>query len=134
FAQAAQVPGHRLAGFTCGLGLAYGPAIAGRLGTPTQFKVGVFGPVVNLAARLESLTRRLRVTVLVDEAVGRFVADGKFGDSRCRQLARVLPAGVARPVRVGELLPPAGEPGALSETHRRMYESALRAFEAGRWH
>ena len=40
-----------LAGFPCGIGIAHGPAIAGRLGTSDQFKVGRLGPVVNLASR-----------------------------------------------------------------------------------
>ena len=64
FAHVARQPGHRLAGFACGLGIAHGPAIAGRIGTHDQFKVGVFGPVVNRAARLESLTRKFRVSTL----------------------------------------------------------------------
>ena len=74
FAKAARTPGHRLAGFACGLGLAHGPAIAGRIGTLDQFKVGVFGPVVNRAARLEALTRRFKTSILVDEAAAERLA------------------------------------------------------------
>ena len=51
----------------CGIGVAHGTAVVGRLGTPDQFKIGVFGPTVNLAARLESLTRKFGVSILVDE-------------------------------------------------------------------
>src|SRR5262249_21927668 len=56
FQRLAQEAGKPLAGFACGIGIASGPTFAGKLGTFDQFKVGVFGPVVNLASRLESLT------------------------------------------------------------------------------
>ena len=65
--RAAQKPGNPLAGFACGIGIAHGRAIAGRLGTAEQFKVGVFGPVVNLAARLESMTKFFGVPILMDD-------------------------------------------------------------------
>ncbi len=49
-----------LADFRMGIGLASGRAVAGRIGTVDQVKVTVFGPVVNLAARLEGMTKSLR--------------------------------------------------------------------------
>ncbi len=39
-----------LHGFRCGIGLATGRAVAGRIGTVDQVKVTAFGPVVNLAS------------------------------------------------------------------------------------
>src|SRR5262249_41038778 len=57
FSKLAQRSHHSLCGFACGIGLAHGPAIAGRIGTLDQFKFDVFGPTVNLAARLESMTK-----------------------------------------------------------------------------
>jgi adenylate cyclase len=133
FAQASQRRAGRLAGFACGLGLAHGPAIAGRLGTLDQFKVGVFGPVVNLASRLEGMTKQVRVPILVDEAVARHVAAHRAdGWARVRRVARVLPAGLRTPVLVNELLPPVG-PDALPEPKRLDYESAFDAFTARRW-
>jgi len=39
-------------GFRCGIGIAHGRAVAGRIGTTDQVKVTAFGPVVNLASRL----------------------------------------------------------------------------------
>src|SRR5262249_13160698 len=77
FPRAAQEPGHPLAGFTCGIGITHGRALAGRLGTADQFKVGVFGPVVNLAARLESMTKLLRVPILLDERAAGHQAAGR---------------------------------------------------------
>ena len=137
FANVARQPGHRLAGFACGLGIAHGPAIAGRIGTLDQFKVGVFGPVVNRAARLESLTRRFRVSTLLDDAVAQRLTGGGGGAgwSRCRRIARLQPYGMSEKVLVSELLPPVvgQDQGNLGEPHRLSYEAALDAFIAGRW-
>jgi adenylate cyclase len=121
-----------LCGFACGVGIAHGLAMAGRLGTMDQFKVGVFGPVVNLAARLESLTKQAGVPILVDEMVAKHVQSQKAGWARVRRVATVRPAGMAAPVPVAELLPPVG-PESLAEPRRLDYESALDAFRVGRW-
>jgi adenylate cyclase len=135
FGRAAQDGHHPLAGFHCGIGLAHGPAIAGRLGTPDQFKVGVFGPVVNLASRLESMTRHFRVPILVDDAcAGALCGPATSHWARCRRIARVRPYGMRTTVLVHELLPPAAvEPGVMSDQDRRDYEAGLDEFLAGHW-
>jgi adenylate cyclase len=124
--------GGALSGFACGVGIAHGLAMAGRLGTMDQFKVGVFGPVVNLAARLESMTKHVGVPILVDEMVAKHVQSQKAGWARVRRVATVRPAGMSAPVPVAELLPPVG-PELLTEARRADYESALEAFRVGRW-
>lgn len=135
FQRAAQQPGHPLHGFSCGIGIAHGTAVAGKLGTPDQFKVGVFGPVVNLAARLESMTKLFKVPILLDENAARVLDSPRNAHwSRCRRLAKLRPYGMSRTVQVSELLPPAVEPGTMLERDRRDYEAALDAFLAGRWH
>lgn len=132
FYKFAHNPRHPLHGTACGIGLAHGPAIAGKLGTIDQTKIGVFGPVVNRAARLESATKKLNVPLLVDEAVATALAGARF--CRVRQAAPVRPKGLPKPVNVAELLPPVGEAGAtLSEEHRKKYEAALRCFKNGDW-
>jgi adenylate cyclase len=127
--------GHPLADFVCGIGLAHGDAIAGRLGTSDQVKIGVFGPTVNRAARLESATKLLKVPILVDEAVLAHLRDGPLRAwCRTRRLAKVVPQGMSAPVLIGELLPPDGEAGPnLWEANRKMYEGALDRFLAGDW-
>src|SRR5207244_658169 len=103
-----------------------------RIGTLDQFKVGVFGPVVNLAARLESLTKTFRVPILVDEGVARYLG-GSRGWVRGRTVAKVIPAGMTAPVQLSELLLPAAEAADLKESRRLDYEAALKAFQGGRW-
>ncbi len=99
---------HPLGSFQVGIGVAHGRAVAGKIGTSEQVKVTVFGPVVNLASRLEGMTKQLRVPIVLDEATAAIVSarmDHKEG--RTRRLARVLPYGTETPVLVSELLPSA---------------------------
>ena len=67
FLHATTDEGNSLKGFKVGIGIASGRAIAGKIGTDEQIKVGAFGPVVNLGARLESMTKQLRTSILIDE-------------------------------------------------------------------
>lgn len=134
FARAAQQPGHPLSGFACGIGIAHGPAIAGRLGTEDQFKISVFGPVVNLASRLESLTKHFQVSILLDENAAHHLSAVRISHwARTRRLARIQPMGMKKTLLVSELLPTAVEPGTLREQDRRDYEAALDAFLQGDW-
>jgi adenylate cyclase len=119
-------------GIACGIGMAHGRGIAGRLGTMDQYKVGAFGPVVNLAARLEGLTKHFQVPILVD---GNFAAQMPTDQEwvRKRRIARVQPAGMEMVVDLYELMPSEAEPGALPDHSRRRYERALDLFIDGKW-
>jgi adenylate cyclase len=134
FDHAATKSGDPLADFKCGIGIASGLAVAGRLGTAGKFKIDVFGPVVNLASRLEGTTKQLRVPILVDEnTVGRVIDSGLERPFRFRRLARLRPYGMEQAVTVSELLPPVGEPEVLSDEHLTQYEAALDKFNEGDW-
>ncbi len=54
----AAIADHPLSAFARTGNRTHGIAVAGRIGTVDQVKVTVFGPVVNLAARLESMTKQ----------------------------------------------------------------------------
>ncbi|MBX9678051.1 MAG: adenylate/guanylate cyclase domain-containing protein [Gemmataceae bacterium] len=129
----AQRPDHPLAGFQVGIGLATGQAVAGKIGTSGQAKIGVFGPVVNLASRLEGMTKILRAPILVDMKTASAATERLSRDiCRSRRLAVVQPYGLDTPLTVAELLPgPAESP--LSDDDLRSYEFALDAFVAGQW-
>jgi adenylate cyclase len=132
--RASKTPDHKLQGFACGIGIAGGIAIAGRMGTADQLKVGVFGPVVNLAARLESMTKIFKVPILLDDHAAAQIRQRGSRRCRVRQVAKVRPYGMSNALVISELLPPATEVGALSDSDLRNYEAALDAFRSGRWH
>ncbi len=134
FEAAAQQPDHPLADFRMGIGLATGRAVAGRIGTIDQVKVTVFGPVVNLASRLEGMTKILQTPILLDAATSRAVRQQVPNElARCRRLAVVKPYGMNAPVEISELLPPAKDYPQLTDEHIQSYEAALDAFLAGDW-
>jgi len=134
FAAAGRRPGHPLAGFNIGVGIATGPAVAGKIGTVDQVKVTVFGPVANLASRMEGLTRFLRAGIIIDEATASYLREHVDADlMRLRQLAVVQPYGMASEHAIYELLPPASEDMALPDDVIQRYEQAWQAMAAGDW-
>jgi adenylate cyclase len=134
FEAAARQPGHPLADFRMGIGLATGRAVAGRIGTVDQVKVTVFGPVVNLASRLEGMTKILQTPILLDEATSRALRERVPPTlARCRRLAVVKPYGMNSAVEISELLPPEQDYPDLADEHIQSYEGALDAFLAGDW-
>lgn len=134
FELASAQPEHPLADFRAGIGIASGPAVAGRIGTTDQVKVTVFGPVVNLASRLEGMTKQLQTSILVDESTAEWVRKNVTADVlRIRRVAKVLPYGMHTPLVVSELLPPEGENSNLLNEHVEAYESAVDHFLEGRW-
>lgn len=134
FAATAGQPGHPLADFEVGIGLARGRAVAGKIGTHDHVKVTVFGPVVNLASRLEGMTKQLRVPILLDESLATIARDNMpAAEGRLRRLAKVLPFGMDTPVLVSELLPSEADAPELTAAHLAAYEDAVSHFIAGRW-
>ncbi len=123
-----------LEGFTCGVGIAHGRAIAGQIGTTQQAKIGVFGPIVNQGSRIEGLTRQFGVGICIDESTANFVRRLMPPDQgRCRRLARLRPKGMDTTLLVHELLPPEEEGCLVTDTSMLNYEAALEMVIAGRW-
>jgi adenylate cyclase len=122
------------AGFHAGIGVATGRAVAGKIGTVDQVKVTVFGPVVNLASRLEGMTKLLQAPILLDAATARIVRQQVPRDiARVRRLAIVRPYGLDAALEVSELLPSESEYPVLTDEHLKRYEAALDAFLARSW-
>jgi adenylate cyclase len=125
---------HPLAGFRVGVGLGTGRAVAGMIGSTDQVKITVFGPIVNLASRLEGMTKILRAPILLDERTAELARQQippQLG--RLRRVARVKPYGLDTPLIVSELLPPAAEDPLLSDEHLAAYEAAYTSFQDGDW-
>lgn len=134
FDQESRRPNRPLTGFACGIGIASGPAMAGKLGTPDQFKVGVYGPVVNLAARLESMTKMFGAQILLDEAATEGLpANGSLQGTRIRLLGKIQPYGMQKALEISELLPARSEQSDTTGIGLLYYEAALKHFVNGRW-
>ncbi len=134
FVAAAAQDDHPLARFEVGIGIAHGRAMAGKIGTRDRVTVTVLGPVVNLASRLESMTRQLHVPIALDEATADIVRQRlSESEGRTRRLGRVLPYGLETPLMISELLPPAAEFPELTDEHIRLYEQGVEHFLVGRW-
>jgi adenylate cyclase len=134
FAKAQADPNHPLKDFETSIGIAQGRAVAGKIGTREQVKVTVFGPVVNLASRLESMTRELHVSVLIDEALDRLVRQRlPPSEGRVRRLLQVMPYGMDRPLFVSELVPAEERLPILTNQHLIDFETGVQAFISGQW-
>ncbi len=84
-----------------GVGIFRGPTMLGTIGEPRRFEATVISDAVNVAARLEALTRKLGVRVLVGEAV---LSDISRADVALRPLGRVVARGRGEPVAICEVL------------------------------
>ena len=134
FAKAQADPNHPLKDFETSIGIAHGRAVAGKIGTREQVKVTVFGPVVNLASRLESMTRELHVSVLIDEYLDRQIRlHLPPEEGRVRRLLQVLPYGMDRSLVVSELVPAEVRMPILTDQHLQEFEAGVDAFLQGRW-
>ncbi len=112
----------------CGIGMACGTVLAGQLGPPEQFKYGILGESVNTASRLESLTKRVHVPVLINEELAKMLDASRY---LVRRVATFRLAGMNDPTPAYELVLPAECGGSgLPPEAVQAYETALAAFEA----
>jgi class 3 adenylate cyclase len=83
-----------LPSLSAGIGIHRGTVVTGVLGTSAIKEYGVIGRAVNLASRVESLTRRFDTDILVTEAI-RASADARFA---MREHPAAEVKGIAEPV------------------------------------
>lgn len=79
-----------------GIGIARGPVIAGLIGTPDLLEFTVVGRSVNLAARVQAVTREHGVQILVTDSV-REALDGQIA---LHELPPARMKGIAAPVSI----------------------------------
>ena len=139
--------GSILGGFQAGFGIAAGKVVAGKIGSADQVKVTVFGPVVNMAARLESMTRTFGVSILLDEAsddrlrgmatrqqetssgIQLPVVQLDKSDYFLRRVGLVLPYGMQTPAHVSQLV----RCDQVDADRLGQYESLLPLLSAADW-
>ncbi len=127
----AQEPRHRLHDFHMGIGLATGNAVAGKIGTSHQVKVTAFGPVVNLAARFEGMTRQLDIPILVDRyTVERAQNSMEQSIADFRLVGRFRPYGLNVASEVYHLYQADDLP---DQRVIEIFSSGRKSFESGNW-
>lgn len=131
FARLRQHRNSPLSNMRIGIGLTHGPALVGKLGNFDMKKIDVFGPTVNRAARIEGLTKRFGVEIIVDGPAADGLGDPRVIDGRLRRLARVAPAGMEEPFAIYELTPFEVDAFGLKDATYATYEQALLEFEGG---
>jgi adenylate cyclase len=106
-----------------GIGINTGVARVGNTGSRFKFKYGPLGNTVNLASRVQGLTKYLKCRLLVTAATRRFL-DGRFA---ARRVCHARVVNIAEPVDLYEVAPPSDDRRAFF----RESEEALAALEAG---
>jgi len=123
----------RSTAFNCGVGLAHGDALVGLMEIAHQAKINIYGPVVNRAARLESLTKRFKVQILVDENMKRELErKGDEMELAFRAYPSVRLAGMTQPGPFFELYMPDDAAHELRPA-ANFWERALQSFADGDW-
>ena len=110
-----------------GIGINTGQAMVGNTGSRFKPQYGPLGDTVNLASRVEGVTKKLSVPILMTGA-----SKNQIGNSfATRRLCRVRVVGKSEPVELYELH--AEQATSEWEVWRDQFESALNQFESGHW-
>ncbi len=117
--------------FDLKLGLNTGPVVVGNMGSDVRFDYTVLGDNVNLAARLEALTRQYGVSLLISESTREAVGNHFL----VRELDGVRVKGKEKPVVIFEVMARKGSPDDTegNQLLAERFAEALRLYRMQKW-
>jgi adenylate cyclase len=107
--------------FAIGIGINQGEVVGGNIGSQEKMDPTVIGDAVNLASRLQALTRTHGVDILVGPTASELIRD----EFRLRSVARVQVKGKTEPVEISTLV------GARGDSLDPELSRWLETYEAG---
>ena len=115
--------------FRVRMGLATGDLVVGTIGAPTARSFTVIGDTVNLASRLEGANNAYETSILVEEETFQLAENDVEG----REIDIITVFGKVEPVRVYEIMAPAGGLSDAEQELHGLFAARLAAYRARDW-